>query len=135
MAAATPAFDPRKIALDIRRAIMNGLRESEPTVKNHAIANLDRVLKRVSGRLASSIYTRTRQSRGGARLTVGTPVHYGRFWEFGFKRGKKLNRRRWLRPAADEVMPEVVRKVETHLARAMNEYTGSVTIDMKIDMK
>lgn len=131
-AATTPAFDPKKIASDIRGAIMSALRESEPMVKNHAIANLDRVLRRASGRLASSIYTRVRQTRGGGRLTIGTPVHYGRFWEFGFLRGGKKNRRRWLRPGADEVMPEVVRRVETHLARATSQYGGSVTIDMKI---
>lgn len=131
-APATPAFDPRKIAFDIRRAIMNALRESEPMVKTHAIAGLDRVLRRKSGRLAGSIYSRTRQTRGGGRLTIGTPVHYGRFWEFGFNRGGKKNRRRWLRPAADEAMPEVTRRVETHLARAMAQYSGTVTIDMKI---
>jgi hypothetical protein len=123
---------PPNAALIIRRAIMNALRESEPIVRNHAIASLDRVLRRVSGRLASSIYARTRQTRGGGRLTIGTPVHYGRFWEFGFLRGGKLNRRRWLRPAADEAMPEVVRRVEMHLARAMNELSGTVTIDVKI---
>ena len=133
MAAASPAFDPKQIASDIRRAIVAGLNDSARIFYYHAISNLDHVLKRKSGALASSIYDKVTPTRGGGRLTVGTPVHYGRFWEKGFVRGGKSFRRPWLRPAADEVMPEVVSRVESHLARAMSQYAGTVTIDMKIN--
>jgi hypothetical protein len=147
---------------DIKGAIMKALSEAAPILKNQAIGNLNRVLNRRTGRLASSIYARTRRIKNGGRLTVGTPVLYGRFWEYGFfhgaksvsglvrgagrlhrartraerirliKSGAKFYRRRWLRPAADEAMPEVVRRVETHVNDAIKQYSGTVTIDMKI---
>ena len=127
----TPVKQP-DAALIIGRAILAALAECAPIVRNYALASLDRVLRRKSGQLATSIYTKLGRARRGGRLTIGTPVHYGRFWEFGFKRGGKVFRRPWLRPAVDEAMPDVMRRVETHLNRAMSQFTGTVSIDIKI---
>jgi hypothetical protein len=157
--AVSPSLKPP----DIKGAIMKALNEVAPILKNQAIGNLNRALKRRTGRLASSIYARTNRIKNGGRLTVGTPVVYGRFWEYGFlrggksvrglvrgvgrsrkarsagqlakliKRGAKYYRRPWLRPAADEAMPEVVRRVEMHVNDAIKQYSGNVTIiDIKI---
>jgi Bacteriophage HK97-gp10, putative tail-component len=146
---------------DIKGAIMKALDEAAPILKNQAIGHLNQALKRRSGRLASSIYARTKRIRNGGRLTVGTPVLYGRFWEYGFlrggksvrglvrgagrsrkrrtagelarliKRGAKYYRRPWLRPSANEAMPEVVRRVEMYINDAIKQYSGSATIDIK----
>jgi hypothetical protein len=155
------AFDPGKAPRDIQRAIINGLRQSAGMLKDRAISNLNRVLGRPSGRLASSIYARAGRTRFGGYLQVGTPVLYGRFWEYGFLRGGKSVRglvrgalrprrrserqklaligrgakfyqRPFLRPAVEQSQAEVARRIQIEVDRAVGQQFESVTIDLKI---
>jgi hypothetical protein len=155
------AFNPAKAPRDIQRAIINGLRQSAEMLKDRAISNLNRVLGRRSGRLASSIYARAGRTRFGGYLQVGTPVLYGRFWEYGFLRGGKSVRglvrgalrprrrserqkikligrgakfyqRPFLKPAVEQSQAEVARRIQIEVDRAVGQQFESVTIDLNI---
>src|SRR4030095_2667653 len=156
------AFDPAKAPRAIQQAIVNGLRQSAGIVKERAISNLNTVLKRKSGLLGSSIYARAGRTRFGGYLKVGTPVKYGRFWEYGFLRGGKSvrglvrgagrsHRRRtegqrvkligrgakfyqrpFLKPAVEQSQAEVARRIQIEVDRAVGQQFESVTIDLNI---
>jgi hypothetical protein len=156
------AFDAAKAPRAIRRAIVNAMRQSAGIVKDRVISTLNRRLKRRTGTLTSSIYARAGQSRFGGYLQVGTPVLYGRFWEYGFLRGgkslrglvrgagrshrrrteaqkvtligrgAKLYQRPFLRPAVEQSQAEVARRIQIEVDRAVKQQFESVTIDLNI---
>jgi phage gpG-like protein len=71
----------------IHDAIIRGLQKGAQTVRNLAILNVTgRVLKRDTGRLATSITAGVTPTAGGGILRVGTQVFYGAAWEHGFYR-------------------------------------------------
>ena len=133
MAAAKPVTALPNAAPVIQGAIMQAFGESAPILKNYARRQVSIACSGAApGAWPRQSTARARRIRRGGSLAVGTPVIYGRFWEFGWKRGGKSSRRQWLRPAVDQAMPEITRRVESHLNRAMASYSGSVTIDIKI---
>lgn len=156
-------------AVLIQRAIMSGLRKGAQIVRNHAVLNVTgRVLKRDTGRLASSITTSVSETAGGGILRVGTRVNYGIAWELGFAsyiiRPKQLmskksptrfaalrfvpkgstepifrrsvripaGHRPWLRPAAEQALPQVTRIIQGEVNRALQQFGGTRTIDIRI---
>jgi len=128
------AFDAAKAPRAIQQAIVNAMRQSAGILKDRAISNLDRVLKRKSGDLATSIYARAGRTRFGGYLQVGTKLKYGRFWEMGFKHGRQFFHRPWLRPAVEQSQAEVARRIQIEVDRAIGQQFGNVTIDIKIPM-
>lgn len=138
----------------IHRAIVRGLHKGAQIVRNAAILNVTgRVLKRDTGRLASSITAAVTETGGGGILRVGTQVKYGSYWERGFFRPAGLRRfkprgerefifrfmqakqfaaRPWLRPAAEQALPQVKRLIEAEVARELRGKFGSHTIDIRI---
>jgi hypothetical protein len=130
---------------DIRSAIKRGLEQGARIVQNSAISNVSgRVLKRASGKLASSIYAKVRKTRFGGVLQVGTKLHYGLFWEKGFKhvgrakrtsarpQGKIMAPRPWLRPAAEQALPEISNLIKLEVDRELKAVSGKITIELKL---
>jgi hypothetical protein len=129
----------------IRRAIVRAFKQAAPIVQNYAVANVSgKVLRRSTGALARSIYTRVTRTRTGANLRIGTPVYYGGMWEKGFqhvgrakrttarKPGKVMAPRPWLRPAAEQAIPEIVRQLDAEIARELKAFDKKVTIELKL---
>jgi phage gpG-like protein len=126
---------------DIRSAIVRGLQQGGRIVQNYAVINVTgRILKRASGKLASSIYAKVRKTRAGGILRVGTKLHYGRDWERGFyhyggrskPRGKFMGARPWLRPAAEQALPEISNFIKLEVDRELKAISGKITIDLKL---
>jgi hypothetical protein len=130
---------------DIRSAIKRGLEQGARIVQNYAVLNVSgKVLKRASGDLARSIYTKVRKTRYGAVLRVASKVYYGKFWEKGFKhvgrakrtRGRKPGKfmapRPWLRPAAEQALPEISNLIKFELDRELKAVSGKITIELKL---
>jgi hypothetical protein len=145
---------PDVVAL-IHRAIVRGLREGAQIVRNFAVLNVTgKVLKRDTGRLASSIATAVTETGGGGVLRVGTQVKYGAYWEHGFFRTAGLRRfkprgapefifrwvkpkymtaRPWLRPAVDQALPQVTRRIQLSVEREIQQnFAKSVTIEIRV---
>jgi hypothetical protein len=130
---------------DIRSAIVRGLQQGGRIVQNYAVINVTgRILKRASGKLASSIYAKVRKTRAGGILRVGTKLYYGRMWERGFKhvgrakrtRSRKLGKvmppRPWLRPAAEQALPEISNFIKLEVDRELKAISDKITIDLKL---
>jgi hypothetical protein len=130
---------------DIRSAIKRGFQQGARIVQNYAVLNASgRVLKRASGNLARSIYTKVTKTRYGAVLRVGTKLYYGLFWEKGFKhvgrakrtrergQGKFMAPRPWLRPAARQALPEISNLIKLEVDRELKAVSGKITIELKL---
>jgi|SRR5262245_302109 len=129
------------VVKSIRQAIKRGLQQGAQVVKNYAVANVSgAVLRRKSGKLASSIRTRVSQTRSGGILRIGTKVEYGGWWEFGYYRfagkgkgkGKHMPARPWLRPAAEQATPQIAEFINAEVDRELKAAFGNVTIEIKL---
>jgi phage gpG-like protein len=140
IAMATKFVRTPDIANPIRDAIVRAFQQGAQIVQHYAILNVTgKVLKIASGQLASKIYTKVTKTRRGGTLRVGTRVHYGAFWERGFihRAGRSLNYkymapRPWLRPAAEQAIPEITNLMELELDRELKGNFNNVTIDIKL---
>ena len=66
----------------IRSGLLTVMNRTGVMVRNEAVLNLTgKVLKRRSGRGASSVFWRVRLDRNGGTVTVGSNVFYLRIWE------------------------------------------------------
>ena len=136
-----------EVANRIRDAIKRGLEQGARSVHNYAVRNVSgRVLHFGTGELARSIYTKVSKTRYGGSLRVGTKLYYGRLWERGFKHrgrspkkfrstkpGKFMAARPWLRPAAEQALPEISNFIKAEIDRELKAYAGRVTIELKLN--
>lgn len=134
------------MAFELRDAIVRGLQQGARIVKSYAVLNVGKIFRRGGGDLASSIQTRVTSRRNGGVLRVGTRVYYGRFWEYGFihrgrrRRGGKLGgkfkfmaARPWLRPAAEQALPEISRLINLEVERELKRnFAKTTTIEIKL---
>jgi phage gpG-like protein len=132
------------VAFELRDAIVRGLQQGARIVKSYAVLNVGKIFSRGGSRLASSIQTRVTSRRNGGVLRVGTRVKYGAFWEYGFihtgRGGPKLGgkfkfmtARPWLRPAAEQALPEISRLINLEVERELKRNFGkTITIDLKL---
>lgn len=128
---------PAAVRANVGRTIrMLGL-SLERRVKLQKLAG--QVLNRRTGRLVRSVNTRFRETQDRFESSTGTALSYGRAWELGFVRpaveirarfkqalywsgashpvrvvrqpARKVAARPWLRPALNEMRPEVKREL------------------------
>lgn len=137
-----------EVAAIVRRAILIGMTEGAQFFRNAMVQNLSgKVLKVRTNRGRSSVTVEVREVPDGVVLTGGSNVHYLGYWERGIrahtivpKRAKALKipmagapggfifrkrafipaqaARPWLKPAAEEALPQIKERVELQLRRA-----------------
>jgi hypothetical protein len=75
----------------------------------------------VNNRLRPSVKATKPEQIGSEYITkIGTNVYYGRMWEEGFsKKGKVFSPRPWLRPAFDDMMPEIKEDMQSILRESV----------------
>ena len=134
----------------ILKELTAGVNRGMHLIRNEAVLNVSgRVLKRRTGRLASSIRTDIRSTRSGLIGSVGTNVFYGRIWEVTGRRAvtivprhKKVLRfvardgtvvftkravipaqkpRPFLRPAVDAMLPEIREDIADRMVKAIGD--------------